>query len=50
MFNSADLVGEYIVFNTSGNNVRLVAVLTFRDGIIAIARIMTPARYDRWTP
>ena len=47
-FNSADIAGDYTVFNIARNNFRLVALVTFVSGQVAIANVLTHAEYDRW--
>lgn len=50
VFPSADLVGKYIVFNISGNNERLIAVIHWNTQKIYIRAILTHAEYnkDEW--
>lgn len=47
---SADLIGEYIVFNIKGNDYRLIVRITFRSHTIFIKHVLTHADYDkdRW--
>ncbi len=50
VFPHADLVGKYIVFNISGNNERLIAVIHWNTQKIYIRAILTHAEYnkDEW--
>jgi len=47
LFPSADLVGNFIVFNISGNNYRLITYLDYRAQIIFIRAVLTHADYDK---
>lgn len=47
IFPSADLVGNFVVFNIGGNNYRLVAYIKYESGILYIRHIMTHAEYDK---
>jgi mRNA interferase HigB len=47
-FNSADMVGSYVVFDIGGNNFRLIAKVEYRWQKVFIAYIFTHAGYDRW--
>jgi mRNA interferase HigB len=44
---SADLVGEYIVFNIKGNDYRLIVGINFQKQVIFIKHILTHADYDK---
>lgn len=46
-FNSADNVGDLIVFNIGGNKYRLVASIHFNQGKVYVRHILTHAEYDR---
>jgi mRNA interferase HigB len=46
-FNSADNVGDLIVFNIGGNKYRLVASIHFNRGKVYIRHILTHEEYDR---
>ncbi|NEQ66547.1 MAG: type II toxin-antitoxin system HigB family toxin [Symploca sp. SIO1B1] len=47
LFPSADLVGNFIVFNIGGNNYRLITYLDYRAQIIFIRAVLTHADYDK---
>jgi len=46
-FNSADNVGDLIVFNIGGNKYRLVASVHFNRGKVYVRHILTHEEYDR---
>jgi mRNA interferase HigB len=46
-FPGVDAVGNFTVFNISGNNHRLIAYIDYQDQIIFICTILTHAEYDR---
>ncbi len=47
-FNSADVVGEYVVFNVGGNKFRIVAEVIYDAGQLVLIRgVYTHAEYDR---
>jgi mRNA interferase HigB len=45
--NSADAVGDCVVFNVGGNNYRLVARIRYAAEKVFVLRVMTHAVYDR---
>jgi mRNA interferase HigB len=47
-YGGADMVGKYVVFNISGNKIRLVAEIKFhlKPRLIYIRRVLTHAEYD----
>lgn len=48
-FPAADWLGDgRVVFNIKGNDYRLVVMVRFSNGIVAVERIGTHAEYDRW--
>jgi mRNA interferase HigB len=47
LFPSADLVGNFTVFNISGNNYRLITYLDYQAQIIFIRAVLTHADYDK---
>jgi mRNA interferase HigB len=49
MFNSADYVPPYIVFNIGGNNFRLVVIIEFKFKKVFIKRVMTHSEYNVWS-
>jgi mRNA interferase HigB len=44
-FASADLVGEFTVFNVGGNKFRLVAFIDYRVQIVYIKHVLTHKEY-----
>jgi mRNA interferase HigB len=44
---SADLVGNFIVFNICGNNYRLITFVDFQNGKIFIRKVLTHPEYDK---
>ena len=50
LFNSADRVGKYYVFDIAGNRYRLVAAVQFNRGKVFVREVMTHAEYDEWSP
>lgn len=49
-FASADLIGNNKwIFNISGNNYRLLAMVWMHNGIVHILKVMTHADYDKET-
>lgn len=46
-FRHADPVGRFTVFNVSGNEYRLVAIIQYRAQMIYIRRILTHVDYDK---
>ena len=49
VFNSADYVAPYIVFDVGGNNFRVVTVIHFDRQRLYVRDVLTHAGYDRWT-
>ena len=47
VFPSADLVGNFTVFNISGNNYRLITYIDYEYQIIFIRAVLTHAEYDK---
>ena len=47
IFPSADLVGNFTVFNISGNNYRLITYIDYEYQIIFIRAVLTHAEYDK---
>lgn len=47
VFSSADVVGNFIVFNISGNNYRLIAYIDYEAQMLFIRAILTHAEYDK---
>ncbi|MBD2185971.1 type II toxin-antitoxin system HigB family toxin [Aerosakkonema funiforme] len=46
VFPSADLVGKFTVFNISGNNYRLIALVDYKYKKVFIRHVLTHAEYD----
>jgi mRNA interferase HigB len=46
-FPSADLVGNFVVFNIAGNNFRLITYFDFEDQMVFIRDVLTHAEYDK---
>lgn len=49
IFNSADYVPPYTVFNVGGNNYRVVVIIRYRFGKVFVHRAMTHREYDDWS-
>jgi mRNA interferase HigB len=47
--NSADYVKGFVVFDIQGNHLRLIAVVTFREGTLYITHLFTHKEYDTWS-
>ncbi len=46
-FASADVVGNWTVFNIKGNKYRLITEINYRFGRIYIRQVLTHAEYDQ---
>ena len=46
-FPSADIVGNLVIFNISGNKYHLVTSIHFNRGKVYIRHVMTHSEYDR---
>jgi mRNA interferase HigB len=46
-FPSADLVGEWVVFNIGGNKYRLVASIHFNRGKVYVRHVLTHNEYNQ---
>ena len=46
-FPSADIVGQYTVFNIGGNKVRLIASIHYDRGRVYIRHVLTHEEYNR---
>ncbi len=47
-FNSVDKVGDYYVFDISGNKFRLIAAIHFNRQMVFVRHIFTHKVYDTW--
>jgi mRNA interferase HigB len=47
VFPSADIVGNFTVFNISGNHYRLITYIDYRSQIIFVRAVLTHAEYDK---
>ena len=47
IFSSADVVGNFVIFNISGNNYRLVTYIDYEDNMVFIRAILTHAEYSK---
>lgn len=47
VFSSADIVGNFVVFNVSGNNYRLIAYIDYEAQMLFIRAILTHTEYDK---
>ncbi len=47
IFPSADLVGNFIIFNICGNNYRLITYIDFQYGKVFVRKILTHAEYNK---
>lgn len=48
-FNSADLIGDLVVFNVGGEGYRVVTAIHFNRRKLYIRHVFTHAEYDRWS-
>ncbi len=46
-FPSADIVGQYTVFNIGGNKVRLIASIHYDRGRVYVRHVLTHEEYNR---
>lgn len=46
-FPSAELAGDYVVFNIAGNKYRLIAVIHFNRGRVYVRHALTYQAYDK---
>lgn len=49
MFNSADYVPPYTVFDVGGNNYRLVVIVRYKFKKVFVHKVMTHREYDDWS-
>lgn len=50
VFNTVDKVGEYYVFDISGNRYRVIAAIHFNTQTTYVRAVLTHAEYDDWRP
>ena len=48
LYNSADYVPPYVVFNVAGNNYRVIVVVHYKTKRVYIREAMTHREYDDW--
>lgn len=48
LFNSADYVPPYVVFDVGGNKYRVVVIIRYRFKKVFIREVMTHREYDDW--
>jgi len=49
MFNSADYVPPYTIFDIGGNNYRLIVIIEYRFKKVFVRHVMTHREYDDWS-
>lgn len=49
IFNTADYVSPFIVFDIAGNNYRIISAVHFNRQKLYIRGVFTQAEYDRWS-
>lgn len=47
LFSSADLVGNFTVFNIKGNNYRLITYIDYEYQLLFVRAVLTHAEYDQ---
>ncbi|TVP56855.1 MAG: type II toxin-antitoxin system HigB family toxin [Nodularia sp. (in: Bacteria)] len=47
IFSSADLVGNFTVFNIKGNNYRLITYIDYEYQLLFVRAVLTHAEYDK---
>ena len=50
MFNATDKVGDFYVFDISGNKYRIVTSIHFNHQKLYVRYVLTHKEYDKWTP
>jgi mRNA interferase HigB len=50
IFNTADWVNGYVVFNVGGNKYRVIVKIVFRTQTAYIKHVLTHKEYDSWKP
>ena len=48
--NSVDRVGNYYIFDISGNKYRVIAAIHFDRQILYVRHVFTHIEYDHWRP
>ena len=48
--NTADKVGDHLVFDIAGNKYRLVAAVHFNRQMVFVRHVFTHKEYDLWKP
>jgi mRNA interferase HigB len=49
IFSSADLIGDYTVFDIGGNKYQLIAHIRYTSQTVFIKHVLTHEEYDRWS-
>lgn len=49
-FNAIDKVGDYFVFDVSGNKYRIVSAVHFNSQKLYVRHVLTHKEYDKWKP
>ena len=50
VFNAADKVKDYYIFDIGGNKYRIVTAIHFNHQKIYIRQVLTHKEYDKWKP
>jgi len=50
MFNASDKVGDFYVFNISGNKYRIVTSIHFNHQKLYVRYVLTHKEYGKWAP
>lgn len=50
VFNTVDMVGEFLVFNIGGNKFRIIALVQFGQQRLFVRHVLTHKEYDLWKP
>jgi mRNA interferase HigB len=48
LFNAADYVPPYVVFDVGGNNYRVVVIVRYRFKKVFVQKVLTHRDYDEW--
>jgi mRNA interferase HigB len=48
LFNSADYVPPYVIFDIAGNHYRIIVVVQYSAKRMYVREVMTHAEYDQW--